>query len=81
VLLCIADSDADDEEAEDYYDTDAKLRLGGVSVTPDRKTLPQRYNDVKPSSSDSYVLRCTPKVGQSASSHSPVVCVLCIVLL
>jgi len=76
VILCFADNHADNDDEEDYHDADAKLRLGYVSVTPDRISLPQRYNAVRPSASDSYVTQSTPKLGQSASSHSPVVCVM-----
>ena len=75
VLLCIADTDADNENEEDYYDADAKLRLENISVTPDRKSLPQRYNGVMPSASDSYVIQSTPKPGRASTSRSPMVCV------
>jgi len=74
-----AGADADNDNEEDYYDTDAKLRLESISVTPDRKSLPQRYSGVIPSASDSYVVQSTPKLGQAATSRSPMVCVLYIV--
>jgi len=72
VLLCCIDTDDVDED----YDADPKLRLESVSITPDRKSLPQGFNAVVPSASDSYLSHSTPKFGPAASRSSPMVCIL-----
>ena len=74
MLFCCTGPDAVHEG--DYYDADTKFCLESVSITPDRKVLSRRFDDIRPSASDSYIVQSTPRFGQAVSSNSPRVCIL-----